>query len=136
MSEIRVFNGIVQFNKNNGPVSIEVSSGYSSLGNFRLSYVKNGNFKFIEFGDEPKRIDDFIPDIFQIPIALDELKDHTITIVGKYAPAPGKQQIQVVYQFIQQTEELIITPPSSGIIQENSNGDFYRYTHYFSFEEV
>ena len=136
MSDIRIFEGKVQYRRKNGPVFIEVSSGFSSLGNFRLSYVKNGSFKFIEFGDEPKRIDDFIPDIFQIPIALDELADHTIVILGKYAPAPGKQQIHVVYQFIQQTEVLVIEPPESGIIQENSGGEFLRYTHYFSFEEV
>ena len=126
----------VNFDPKNGPVTIEVISGYATLGNFRLSYVEEGNYRFIEFGKEPKRIDDYIPDIFQIPVGLDELHKYTIVILGKYAPAPGKQQVAVKYQFIQNDQPLTINSTKKVEIKETTDGGFQRFTHYFEFEQA
>lgn len=136
MAPIRNNTATVQYNFDKGPIYIEVTSGYSTLGNFRLSYVKKGEYSFIEFGTEPKRIDDYIPDIFQIPPGLDELHDYIVVILGKYAPAPGNQQIYVTYQFIQESEPLPVKPADGTIIKEASGGEFFRYTNYFNFEKL
>lgn len=125
---------VVKFNKNGGPIIVEITSGYSSLGTYILGYAKDGSTDYREFGKEPKRIDDDLMDIFKIPIELNKVKDYFVFIIGKYSPAPGHSQIKVHYEFYQDNELLEVEQPHSNIIEENvTDGSIRRYTHFFEF---
>ncbi|PSR55885.1 hypothetical protein AHMF7605_21465 [Adhaeribacter arboris] len=135
MADAKIISSFVNFKTNEGPITIEVTSGFASLGTFILSCSKVDDFDFKEFGKDPKRIDDSILDIFQVPIDLKVISKYEVAILGKYAPAPGHEQIKVNYKFIQNNKELVITPPGSNIIEEKSDEPFKRYTNFFKFEE-
>lgn len=121
----------IEFRKENGPITIEVSSGYASLGSFMLAYCKKESYNFIEFGRDPKRIDDEIKDIHPIPINLEMLSDYQVVIIGKYSPLPSKKQIKVTYSFIQNNEVIHTTP-----IEETTEEYFKRYTHWYEFKQL
>jgi hypothetical protein len=121
---------VISFNPKGGPVTIEVTSGYSSLGSFVLSYTRKGEFRYVEFGKDPKVIDDDIPDIFAIPIDLADLAHYRIVILGKYRSAPGHDQIKVTYSFKQDGGLLHETP-----IEEKSSGVPRDFSHKFDFKE-
>jgi len=91
----------IKFKKDGGPITLEITSGFSSLGSFLLLQSDKSSVDFKEFGKDPKKIDDDIPDIFLIPINLQNLEKHLVAIVGKYRPAPGHKQIKVTYTFVQ-----------------------------------
>ena len=76
----------VKFRKEEGTISIEVTSGFGSIGGFVLAYKKKGDPKYTEFGKDPKRIDDDVPDLFMIPVDEDEIENYRVVIMGKYAP--------------------------------------------------
>lgn len=128
-------NAIVKFCRENGPITIEVTSGYCTRGSFILGYMKRGEYIFREFGKDPKRVDDDILDIYQIPIDLTELSSHRVSIIGKYAPSPGYQQIKLKYAFIQKNSELLVTPVKANLIEVSTAEPFLRFTHNFDFAE-
>lgn len=136
MTEIKDQYTKVKFKKDNGPITIEVTSGFSSLGAFILAYSKIGETDLTEFGREPKRIDDSIPDIFCIPIDVENIIKYVVIIIGKYCPAPGKTQVTVKYDFVQNGEILKVEPSNGSTINEVlTTGGSLRFTHYFNFEE-
>ncbi|QJW90583.1 hypothetical protein HNV11_14930 [Spirosoma taeanense] len=117
---------IVEYHKDKGPIVLEVTSGFACVGSFLLLLFKNGEVEEM-FPDRSKSISDNIPDIFST--SLQTLKDSTLTIVGKYAPAPSHNQIFVKYEFFQLEKDdpeadlakLKISPVDGGIIQELSD---------------
>lgn len=127
--------GKVQYSPNDGPVSLEITSGFASLGEFTPCYAKKGENNFIEFGENPKRIDDAKKDLIQIPISPGELKDFVVAVNGKYGPAPNHTQVKVKYIFMQNSKELKIEPESSSLIEEAVEEPFKRYSHFFEFIE-
>ena len=119
---------IVRYKKTGGPITIEVTSGYSSLGSFVLAYAKKGDAEFKEFGKDPKRIDDEIADIFVIPLDLEKLEEYRVIILGKYQPAPGHNQIKVEYTFIQDNKVI-----HKSVIEKPSEEAFERFTNRYEF---
>lgn len=115
------------------PVHLEVNSGYSCLGSFLL-YMrsKEGNKEL--FTDKAKLINDDIIDFFMLPYTVEELAELKLYIFGKYAPAPGHEQILVRYDFFQHDEALQIDPEKSNIIEEKSNDFASSFYHSFTFK--
>lgn len=127
--------GKVQFKVGDGAVTVEIASGFASLGEFVLCYAKKGETNFIEFGDNPKRIDDAKRDIIQIPLQASELQNYVLAINGKYGPAPGHTQVKVKYIFRQNSIKLTVDPESSSSLEETTEEPFKRYSHFFEFIE-
>jgi hypothetical protein len=121
---------VVSFAPTGGPVTIEVTSGYSTLGSFVLAATKRKEFNYVEFGKDPKSINDDIPDIFTIPINLAELSRYRVVILGKYRPAPGHDQIRVIYTFRQDGVKLHELP-----IEKKSDNPPEDFSHKFDFKE-
>lgn len=119
----------IKFDPSKGPITIEITSGYASLGAYELFYGKPEFANFKPFGASPKRIDDHIIDIHALPVALSELPGHRIIVVGKYGKAPGHDQISVVYEIVQNNKVL-----GSEKIEEAINSEFKRYRHTFDFK--
>lgn len=121
----------VDYDKGKGPVTLEIDSGFSCLGTFILAIrEKKIGAPYVEFGREPKRIDDDIPDIHLIPIDPGLLDKHRVFIAGKYAPAFGKSQIKVTYSFIQQGKLIHETEVKKSLPAGTS---FLRTEHDFDF---
>jgi hypothetical protein len=115
------------------PVHLEVNSGYSCLGSFLLYMrLKEGNVEL--FPEKEKVINDNIIDFFMLPYTAEELCDLKLYIFGKYAPAPGHEQILVSYDFFQHDEALVIEPDKSNIIEEKSNDFAKSFYHSFNFK--
>ncbi len=124
----------VIFKKEDGPITLEVTSGYSTLGEFLLLYKEiNQPDNYQTFGKDPKLIHDTQPDIFCIPIDVDRISGFRIYILGKYSPAPGHTQIKVNYNFYQNGKKLKVDPKNGNKIEETSDNSFYRITHRFEF---
>jgi hypothetical protein len=134
MSGIKDVFSNVKFKKEGGPITIEVTSGFSSLGSFILAYSEIGKTDYHEFGKEPKCINDKQADMFLIPIDLKEISKYVVFIIGKYSPAPGRTQIKVNYEFVQDGELLEIKPKNGNVIEENTTNGVLRFTHYFGFK--
>lgn len=118
----------IKLKKNDGPITIEVNGGYATLGVFVLAYCKKNDYNFIEFGRDPKRIDDDIEDIHPIPLDIDQIENFKIVILGKYRPVPTKEIIRVYYKFIQNNKVI-----HEEKINEVTNGT-KRFTNWFEFE--
>ena len=123
----------IAIEKDEGPLTIEITSGFTSLGSYVLGFIRKGDPGFVEFGQDPKRIDDDVQDIHLIPIDAAALKDHFISVIGKYSPAPGKRQIAVQYDFVQNKKVV-----HSEAIEENlpEDQEFIRTNHLYTFTEV
>jgi len=122
----------IEINKDKGPVTIEITSGFASLGSYVLGTIKKNTEDYKEFGKDPKLIDDDIPDIHVIPIAPKDLSDHFVSVIGKYSPAPEKTQVVVNYTFIQDNEVIHEEP---AVDRELKDGEqFIRGNHLFSFK--
>ncbi len=119
---------IVGYDEARGPITIEVTSGYSTLGTFILALAKKGEYSFQGFGKDPKRIDDDIPDVFLIPLSLEELPNYRVAIIGKYKSAPGHNQIKVSYVFCQEDKPIHETR-----IETESAEDSQRITRKYEF---
>ena len=119
----------IKFKKDGGPITLEITSGFSSLGSFLLLQSEKSAVDFKEFGKDPKKIDDDIPDLFLIPIDLQKLENHLVAIIGKYRPAPGHRQIKVTYTFVQNNNSIHETE-----IKETSDEMFKRFRHVYEFE--
>ena len=107
----------MQYVKENGPVVLVITSGFSTLGKFRCAQEKD--FVFTEFGAGD--LADTIPDIFPVPLSGDALDNRSVLIVGNYRagnPAENKQ-IKVTYTFMQKSVpigEVQITEKSSTVL--------------------
>ncbi len=123
-------NILIDYQANGGPILLEVTAGFATLGEFVLAYRTKDNFEFKEWGKDPKRVDDDINDLFIVPFDLGELENYIILILGKYGPAPRSNQVKVEYLFLQDGEEL-----QSVLIEETMDEPFQRYTHKFSFKK-
>lgn len=123
-------NILIDYQANGGPILLEVTAGFATLGEFVLAYRTKDNFEFKEWGKDPKRVDDDINDLFIVPFDLGELENYIILILGKYGPAPRSNQVKVEYLFLQDGEEL-----QSALIEETMDEPFQRYTHKFSFKK-
>ncbi len=116
-------NETIRFSPQRGSVTLELSTGYATLGHLLLAGAKDGS-DFEEFGRG--RLSDNAGDIFQIPAQADELRDYTVLLAGKYMPAPDHSQIDVTYAFVQEEEVIHRTH-----IQEEATKDIMRFHHYF-----
>jgi len=119
---------MIEYDPGKGPITIEVTSGYSTLGTFILAYAKKGDYAFQEFGKEPKRIDDNIPDVFLIPLPLDDLPQYRVVIIGKYKTAPGHNQVEVTYRFFQDGKSIHETT-----IEIEASEDYQRTSNKYEF---
>ncbi|MBN1348130.1 hypothetical protein JXJ21_01840 [candidate division KSB1 bacterium] len=89
---------IINYKKEDGPVTLEVTSGYATHGSFILAYRKKDiGEEYIEFGANPKCLDDDSPDIYLIPVDEEKLEDYRVVIIGKYRPAEARNQLKVKY---------------------------------------
>ena len=121
----------INFKKKEGPVTIEVTSGYATLGSFVLALRKKDDYNYVEFGINPKRIDDNIEDIHLIPIDIDKLEDYKVLILGKYKPAPTKSQIKVTYTFVQNNEVIF-----EETLKEKTDEVFVRFKNKYEFKKI
>jgi hypothetical protein len=121
----------VKFRKDDGPVYLEVTSGHVTLGSFLLEYGKAGTYEYIEIDrDKKKIINDEEPDLFRIPVSLNELKNYRVYLVGRFRPAPDHNQIVVTYSFFQRDKLIHETK-----IEKVSDQTVERFSHRFKFEE-
>lgn len=119
----------VSFDEDNGPISIEITSGYASIGQYQLLRRKEGEYVQIA-ADRPRRIDDEVPDAIPLPTPAEEMDGGRIVVQGNYKPAPGHQQVKVTYTFTQDGEAIHETE----IEDETGDEPFLRYSHRFRFE--
>lgn len=118
----------VPFDDANGPVSLEITSGYASLGTYQIIRRKDGEYVQIA-KDRPRRIDDEVPDAIPLPILPEDLDGKQVFVRGNYRPAPGHEQVKVTYTFTQDGDILLETT-----IQDTADDRPYlRYSHGFEF---
>ena len=120
----------IKYKKEDGPITIEVLSGYATMGEFVLAYRMLDNYEYKEWGKDPKRIDDDINDLFIIPFDLEKLEQYIIVILGKYAPSPRSNQIKVDYIFLQKDKEI-----KKITIEESTDEEYKRFTNRFKFNK-
>lgn len=121
----------VSFNPQGGPILLEVTAGYGSIGEFILASRPLKTFEYKEFGKYPKRIDDGINDLFIIPIDLNTLDEHSVLILGKYSPAPEHLQVMVTYNFIQ--DDIV---RFTSTIEDFVKNEFSRFSHKYKFQKI
>lgn len=119
----------VSFDEGDGPVSIEITSGYASIGTYQLLRRKDGAFVQIA-KDRPRRIDDEVPDAIPLPMLPEDLEGQWVFVRGNYKPAPGHEQVKVTYTVTQDGEVI------HEVSIEEAAGDrpYMRYSHRFRFE--
>lgn len=120
----------IPYNPTGGPVILEVLPGYATLGEFLLAYRPVDVYDYKEWGKDPKRVDDNINDLFVIPFPLAELDKYVNMVIGKYAPAPGHDQVKIDYVYMQDGEELLKVT-----LQEPVASGFKSFTHKFKFKK-
>lgn len=119
----------VSFVEDDGPISIDISTGYASIGRYQLLQRKDDEYVQIA-KDRPRRIDDEVPDSIVIPIPEDRIDGKWVIIRGNYKPAPGHEQVKVTYTFTQEGE-----PIHETTIEEGAEDRAYlRFSHRFRFE--
>jgi len=87
----------INFKRKDGPITMEIISGYATLGSYSIIYCSNGETIPIGSG----KLTDNIPDVYFLPLNFKETNDCTIYIIGNYLSAPGQDQINVSYVFLQ-----------------------------------
>lgn len=120
----------VAFDEDDGPVSLEITSGYACLGTYQLLRRRDG--EYVPFAnDRPRRLDDDVPDCVVLPIPEDALDGRWVFVRGNYAPAPKHKQVRVTYTFTQDGtaihESTIEATPAEG-------ASHLRRTHRFRFQ--
>lgn len=119
----------VSFDEDDGPISIEITSGYASIGQYQL--LRRKDEEYVQMAaDRPRRIDDEVPDAISLPMLPEELEDQWVIVRGNYRPAPGHEQVTVTYTFTQDGEVIHETE----IEDEAGDEPFLRYSHRFRFE--
>lgn len=119
----------VSFDEGDGPISIDISTGYASLGRYQLLRRKEG--EYVQFAkDRPRRIDDEVPDSIVIPTPEDKIEGQWVIIRGNYKPAPGHRQVKVTYTFTQDGETIHETTIKEGA----EDRAYLRFSHRFRFE--
>ena len=114
----------VRYAADAGPVTLEIRSGYATIGNYRACIDEDNTWP--EFGNGS--LSDSIPDIHVIPIAGTALESHTVLIVGNYAPPSTDPQVRVIYEFRQGSAVL-----ETVTIQEKPDG-YVSCSHMIYFE--
>ena len=94
----------VQYGNGNGPVIVEVTAGYATLGRYTMAL--EDNTRWAEFGRGD--VSDEIPDVFLVPASGTALDGRFAGLVGNYAPGnPAEnRQISVHYLFRQKAEAI------------------------------
>ncbi len=119
----------ISFDEDDGPISVDITSGYASIGSYQLARLKDG--EYVQFAkDRPRRIDDEVPDSVIIPIPEDEIDGRMVVIRGNYKPAPGHSQVKVAYTFTQDGEEIHKTQ----IEERAEDKPYMRFSHRFIFQ--
>lgn len=121
----------IPFDEDDGPISVEITSGYASIGTYQLVRRKDGEYVQIA-KDRPRRIDDEVPDSIVIPISEKNLDGQVIAIRGNYKPAPGHEQVKVTYTFTQDGDQIHETP----IKKTAGERPYLRFSHQYEFEET
>lgn len=116
-----------------GLVTVEVSTGYASVGQYELMYGKFSDATLRAFGKPPKKLGDDVRDLHTIPPAPEELENYVVEIHGNYRPGPGHRQVRVVYTFVQDGE-VIYKEPVEGTIKKGDD-EGLRSTYRFYFED-
>jgi hypothetical protein len=118
----------VRFKPDAGPVVIQVRSGHTTLGRFRLSFEED--FEWIPIGDGD--LSDEIPDVYIVPLSGEKLDDRFVLIVGNYASGGPLVQgeINVTYDITQQNAVIETIP-----IREQRDGVHSAY-HLLHFQAV
>ncbi|MCX6232966.1 MAG: hypothetical protein NTZ33_15660 [Bacteroidetes bacterium] len=124
MNEIKTIN----FIKEDGPITIEIISGYATLGSYNIAYNLNDNIVPVGNG----KLADNIPDIFILPVSIDNLSDCNVLIVGNYMSAPSHDQISVDYVFLQKGIKLIGDNP----VEIREQGSVLRTNHMINFNKI
>jgi len=124
----------VQFSRIAGPVTVEITSGFSTAGPYILACRRDAlGAHLVEFGSTPKFIDDDIADIHLVPVAPEALDQQLVVILGKYRPAFGHTQVKVTYRFQQAAQTIHTTEIAETL---DAGEAFRRYTHSYRFQEV
>lgn len=110
----------VHFDADAGPVVIQVRSGQTTLGRFKVSFEED--LEWIPIGDGD--LSDEIPDVFIVPLSGERLNDRYVLIVGNYASGDPLVQgeINVTYDVTQQNR-IVHTIP----IREQRDGVLSAY---------
>ncbi len=116
-----------------GCVTVEVSSGYASVGQYELMYAKLSDPELTPFGRPPKKLGDDVRDLHTIPPAPGTLEDYVVEILGNYRPGPGHRQVKATYTFVQNGEAIHQTEVEGTIKQGDNEG--LRSTHRFYFKD-
>lgn len=116
-----------------GNVTLEVSSGYASVGQYELMYAKFSEPELRPFGKPPKRLGDDVRDLHTIPPVPEKLEDYVVEILGNYRPGPGHRQVKATYTFVQNGEAIHRVEVEGSIEREDNEG--LRSTYRFYFKE-
>lgn len=122
----------IHFHVDQDPLTVEVTSGHATLGDFRLMLIKKSDGAVQEFGASPKQLGDAIRDLFVIPVPPAELHQFILAIPGKYMPGPGQSVIDVTYEFVQ--EGAVLEDAAS--IEEPATQPIMRFHHRFFFKPI
>lgn len=119
----------ISFDEEKGPISVEITSGYASIGSYQLVRRKDG--EYVQFAkDRPRRIDDEVPDSIVLPIPEDKIGGKMVSIRGNYKPAPGHEQVKVTYVFTQDGEAIHETT----VEEKAGDRPYLRFSHRFIFD--
>jgi hypothetical protein len=91
----------IKFKKKGGPITIEIKPKYATLGSYSIAFTLNS--ATTKLGDG--KLEDGIPDVYILPVAVSDLPATKVYIAGTYVPAPGHNQVDVEYHFLQDGEE-------------------------------
>lgn len=94
----------VKYGIGNGPVIVEVTAGYATLGRYTMALEDNARWTEFGRGD----VADEIPDVFLVPSSGTALAGRFMSLVGNYAPGnlANNRQISVRYAFKQKVETI------------------------------
>jgi hypothetical protein len=116
-----------------GCVTVEVSSGYASIGQYELMYAKFSDAELKAFGKPPKKLGDDVPDLHTLPPAPEKLEAYVAEILGNYRPGPGHRQVKVTYTFAQDGDVIHETTIEGTV--EKGDDEGLRSTYRFYFED-
>jgi len=90
----------IEYDPDGGPISLDVTPKYATLGKYKILYYRDGSFTEID-ANEPRNLGDDVPDVHTLHEIMDAPAQYHLIVRGNYMPAPNHQQVNVVYTFRQ-----------------------------------